>query len=899
MRGVKAVNLISRIVRIVGIVLILTALVLFLYAAINTGSHWGNLKQDMDSFGVQTSLADRARFDDQLFSAMSIVTREDTGNAQSDAEAAALLARLKEDASPYFSGYYDRARKGLSDFYREQCEEVYRWFETEFDAAGFVAENGNIDLILQSHEISEILDFLKNLYTPKKAALARPDQRGYFETLYQEYTAECSEKGLEAGTWFEFLSVIREMVTAEQNGGAKINMEARTWYANARKDEGFDARYQEALAAVREQEARDGGDNYIVQLVDAANRSLKGETVDYRALLDQTAADLSVRFPETAAQDQHIYLLTIKELTESLLPEKAELTEGDGSQEASGPAEEASTLQDEVSEEEEEAREVVLDPNRFDGSFIQIRNAMMSRQEEENKYSPETRKDLFIETVVKDARNRSSIGMLVTYFWAVTAKYLLILAIGVLLVLLAAIVQKIMRHYLLTRKTDVDELKQRALEEQANAPEQPEAFDEDVLLRVSHLKQYFRSGNYVNKAVDDISFYVKKGEVLGLVGESGCGKTTTGRTIINLYDPTEGDVYFEGLRVSSNLNGLPVLKRSLRSDTRNAISAEKDRVKKAIAAEPGRAAELRKESQERIRQLKADLKTRLSAAGTNALISFVEQGRAVRLYREHRKQQLTEQFEKESAALSGEALAQAEKQYQANLKIAGKDNIMSKMQMIFQDPIASINPRMTVREIIAEGLLIQGVKDKEYINEKVYEMLELVGLVREHADRYPHEFSGGQRQRIGIARAIIMNPDLIIADEPISALDVSIQAQVINLLNDLRNRMGLTIMFIAHNLSVVKYFSDRIAVMYYGKIVEMTTSDELFAHPLHPYTKSLLSAIPYPDPHYEKTRQRIEYNPAEAHDYSVDKPSLKQITPGHYIYCNNAEFERYQKELGL
>ena len=224
---------------------------------------------------------------------------------------------------------------------------------------------------------------------------------------------------------------------------------------------------------------------------------------------------------------------------------------------------------------------------------------------------------------------------------------------------------------------------------------------------------------------------------------------------------------------------------------------------------------------------------------------------------------------------------------------------MTKMQMIFQDPIASINPRMTVREIIAEGLKIRGIKDEKYIDEKVYEVLDLVGLVREHADRYPHEFSGGQRQRIGIARAIVLQPDLIIADEPISALDVSIQAQVINLLNDLRDKMGLTIMFIAHNLSVVKYFSDRIGVMYYGHLVELTTSDELFSHPLHPYTRSLLSAIPYPDPHYEKNRQRIEYNPAKAHDYSKEQPTLREIVPGHWVRCNSAEEEQYQRQLGL
>ncbi len=222
---------------------------------------------------------------------------------------------------------------------------------------------------------------------------------------------------------------------------------------------------------------------------------------------------------------------------------------------------------------------------------------------------------------------------------------------------------------------------------------------------------------------------------------------------------------------------------------------------------------------------------------------------------------------------------------------------MNKIQMIFQDPIASLDPRMTVRDIIAEGLIIRGIKDKKYIDEQVFKILDLVGLVPEHATRYPHEFSGGQRQRIGIARAIILNPELVIADEPISALDVSIQAQVINLLRELSDRMGLTTMFIAHDLAVVKYFSNRIAVMYYGKIVELASSDELFKHPLHPYTKSLLSAIPFPDPFFEKKRKRTVYNPLSDHDYSTEQPIMREITPGHFVYCNSVEFEKYQTEI--
>ncbi|MDT8336753.1 MAG: ABC transporter ATP-binding protein [Candidatus Izemoplasmatales bacterium] len=198
--------------------------------------------------------------------------------------------------------------------------------------------------------------------------------------------------------------------------------------------------------------------------------------------------------------------------------------------------------------------------------------------------------------------------------------------------------------------------------------------------------------------------------------------------------------------------------------------------------------------------------------------------------------------------------------------------------------------------MVAEGLRIAGVRNEKEINHKVNEVLETVGLLPEHASRYPHEFSGGQRQRIGIARALIVAPEFIIADEPISALDVSIQAQVINLLNDLRDKLGITIMFIAHDLSVIKYFSDRIGVMYYGNLVEMASSDELFLNPLHPYTRSLLSAVPQPDPRYEKSRKRVPYDP-RMHDYKNNPPKLHEIKEGHFVLANDKELAEYKSTL--
>ena len=416
--------------------------------------------------------------------------------------------------------------------------------------------------------------------------------------------------------------------------------------------------------------------------------------------------------------------------------------------------------------------------------------------------------------------------------------------------------------------------------------------NQEVLLKVDHLCQYFRLGRKDLKAVDDVSFEIHKGETFGLVGESGCGKTTTGRSIIKLYDITSGNVYFKGQRIGAGTRSYKDAIKKAKADQKKAL-AELAQEKSAAGNDAFKKAELA----DREKQIKVE--TAEVIAKNRALIkdAKLDHKAGDKMYAAELVKKLDEEYAVKLQEAKGDEqkLAALKKEYKNRRRVAKKSKLITRIQMIFQDPIASLDPRMTVRDIIAEGLIINGITDQEYINQKVYEILETVGLVREHADRYPHEFSGGQRQRIGIARAVVMQPEMIIADEPISALDVSIQAQVINLLNDLKERLGLTILFIAHDLSVVKYFSDRIGVMYFGKMVELADSDELFKHPLHPYTKSLLSAIPLPDPVYEKKRTRVTYNPLADHDYSVNGPSFREICPGHFVYCNDAEEAAYKK----
>lgn len=351
--------------------------------------------------------------------------------------------------------------------------------------------------------------------------------------------------------------------------------------------------------------------------------------------------------------------------------------------------------------------------------------------------------------------------------------------------------------------------------------------DTQELLRVSHLCCDFNTKDGILHAVNDVSFSINKGEVFGLVGESGCGKSTLGRTLVKLYTPVSGEVFLDGARICAG-TGEYVLQMN---------------------------------------KLSEQYKKQLSDIRMQDSLSY------------RQKRQMISSLSKEHS--------ECMRVCKQNIRSARKDTKAvnaTDIQMIFQDPTASLDPRMTVKELISEGLLIRGERDSGTVEHKVMEMLSLVGLSPEHAERYPHEFSGGQRQRIGIARSLVTDPRLLIADEPISALDVSVKAQIINLLGYLRESLGLAVLFIAHDLSVVKYFCDRVGVMYKGRLVELAPSHKLFSHPTHPYTRSLLSAIPVPDPITERSRKRITGTEAQSY---LTTGQLRQISDEHFVLCGD------------
>ena len=822
----KAVQRTSRVLKAAGIVLIILSLVLGLYSLINTGASREALNQGMTRFNAEGRITDYFAFDRSFFQALS---RSADNRSLPEEE---RLEAIDTDFKSWFGRMENTVRTGEKDIQAA----LAAWLEKQTPDSLGLAEMEELE---ESRELREIFEYIDGLGAPPKKGKVAALKAASTEPFFQEFYADFSAGQEDAGTWFEFMTAVRSMLEKSAAEGGNVR-DVKAWMSSEFTPEA----YSQALETVRSEEKKESTDSLSDMLLAVYKEKENGGTADFGAFLDSATKAVTAKYPNRdlgGDSAETILAMAIPEL----------FREGSGFDGSLG------ATADKMAEIAKEDEHLITTEKQNEDGTTDVTSRAVSTMSALRKWETG-----YKQKILAEADNRKDIPI-VGPFWKFVSLWFWMLLAGILLIILSIIVRKALSRYLLKHRKD------------AGIQEDP-----DVLLRVEHLKQYFRSGPAVTKAVDDISFFIKKGEVFGLVGESGCGKTTTGRTIINLYDPTEGNVYFNGLKISTTQAGLPVLKADLRQRYNALIQAARKNGDKNEA-----------------RRLKAELKSKLNEAEQNALESSVEKSKCVEFYREKRLKELKEEYDRDMETLSGAEAEERTRRYETERKVAAKDNMMNRMQMIFQDPIASINPRMTVREIIAEGLIIRGIKDKEYINQKVYEMLELVGLVREHADRYPHEFSGGQRQRIGIARAIIMEPDLIIADEPISALDVSIQAQVINLLNDLRERMGLTIMFIAHNLSVVKYFSDRIAVMYFGHIVELATSDELFAHPLHPYTKSLLSAIPYPDPHYEKNRKRIEYVPAKAHDYSVDKPELREITPGHYIHCNEAEYQQYLKEL--
>jgi len=362
----------------------------------------------------------------------------------------------------------------------------------------------------------------------------------------------------------------------------------------------------------------------------------------------------------------------------------------------------------------------------------------------------------------------------------------------------------------------------------------------EVILSLNHIDITFGKGRKLFKAVSDVSFDIYKGETVSLVGESGSGKTTIGRAVVRINPLSAGYIKFKDEIINGKLP--PEEFDAYKAKIDEKIKAVNEEYEPKIAADPNNK-ELIKEKNKQIKLLEETL-----------------------------------------SCAKGKIPYQKRREY------------IRKIQMVFQDPTASLNERTTIDYIVSEGLnAFHLYKDERERVEKVEKIIQDVGLLPEHLTRYPHEFSGGQRQRIGLARSIVMEPEFIVADEPISALDVSIRAQVLNLLKKFQNERGLTYLFIAHDLSIVRFISDRIVVIHLGKIVEIAETEELFKYPLHPYTKSLMSAIPIPDPILEKNKTLITYD-AKDHKYGPEEnPQLVDIGHGHFVYGNEAEIANYKK----
>ena len=370
----------------------------------------------------------------------------------------------------------------------------------------------------------------------------------------------------------------------------------------------------------------------------------------------------------------------------------------------------------------------------------------------------------------------------------------------------------------------------------------------EVLLKVDHLCQYFRMGRKDLKAVDDVSFEIKKGEAFGLVGESGCGKTTTGRSIIKLYDITSGDVYFKGEKISAGT-------RSYKDAISKARSTAKEKIKE-LRAEKNVSSERAAEIDKEIEKINSELRTVIAENRKKIRSAKVDCKEVDKRYSKARVEALHAEYaEKLRAAGDDHAAKKAlEKEYKQKCRVAKKSKLITEIQMIFQDPYSSLSPRLPVGEIIGEAVKAHHLVDKANYKDYILDVMKKCGLQTHYYERYPHEFSGGQRQRICIARALALQPKLVVCDEPVSALDVSIQAQIINLLKDLQDELNLTYVFISHDLSVVEHISDEIGVMYLGSMVESGDKNKIYANPMHPYTQALLSAVPVPDPNVKMNR---------------------------------------------